>query len=37
MKYIWQNKRWPHFEYDITGIQDILYCYAITTGSLTAS
>ncbi len=34
MKYIWQHKRWPHFEFDITGIQDILYHYALATSSL---
>lgn len=34
MKYIWQHKKWPHFEYDLSGIQDLLYNYAIATGAL---
>ncbi len=34
MKYIWQNKQWPNFEYDSTSIQDILYRYAIASGSI---
>ncbi len=36
MRYIWQNKRWPHFEYDLQGIQDLLYRYAIATNFLTS-
>lgn len=34
MKYIWEHKDWPHFQYDVTSIQDILYQYALETGSL---
>jgi Fic family protein len=34
MKYIWQHKHWPHFEYDLNDIQDVLYHYAIATSSL---
>ena len=34
MKYIWQHPQWPHFEYNLTAVQDILYQYAMITGSL---
>ena len=34
IEYIWQRNQWPHFEYDITCLQDILYHYAIATGAL---
>lgn len=36
MKYIWQHKKWPHFEYDVSQIQDLLYNYALTAGLLEA-
>ncbi|MBA3953909.1 Fic family protein [Candidatus Dependentiae bacterium] len=34
MKYIWQHPQWPHFKYNLTNIQDMLYHYAIETVSL---
>lgn len=34
MKYIWQHPQWPHFEYSLSAIQDVLYHYAIATSSL---
>lgn len=38
MKYIWQHKKWPHFEYKISPeIQNILYQYAMAASSLSAS
>ena len=32
MKYNWQQKDWPHFEYDISEIQDVLFAFAEKTG-----
>lgn len=34
MKYIWESKNWPEFEYDLSGIQDVLYGYAMETSAL---
>lgn len=34
MKYIWESKNWPHFEYDLLDIQEVLYSYAMETSSL---
>ena len=34
MKYIWQQKQKPHFEYSLEPVQDILYQYAIATDFL---
>lgn len=28
MHYNWQHKNWPHFTYDLTPVQDLLYAYA---------
>lgn len=32
MKYNWQQKDWLKFEYDISGIQDVLFAFAEKTG-----
>ena len=32
MKYNWQQKDWPHFKYDTSKIQDILFAFAEKTG-----
>lgn len=32
MKYNWQQKDWPHFEYDTSEIQDVLFAVAEKTG-----
>lgn len=37
IKYIWQLKHWPHFEYDLSNSQDLLYRYAMETSYLSAS
>lgn len=37
MSYIWQDKNWPNFVYDLSDIQNILYAYAMETSSLSGS
>ncbi len=37
MTYIWQHKNWPHFEYDLSHVQDVLYRYAMETSLLSGS
>lgn len=32
MAYNWQQKDWPHFHYDLTGIEDVLLAFAEKTG-----
>lgn len=34
MRYNWQHPNWPNFEYDLSGIQDILYDYAKESSAL---
>lgn len=34
MRYNWQHPQWPKFEYDLTGVQDLLYNYAIEASTL---
>lgn len=34
MRYNWQHSQWPQFEYDLTGVQDLLYNYAIEASTL---
>lgn len=36
MHYIWQNSSWPHFKYDISELQDILYNYIRDNSSLSS-
>ncbi len=37
MKYIWQHKHWPDFEYDLSNSLDLLYRYAVETSHVSAS
>jgi Fic family protein len=37
MRYIWQHEDWPHFTYDLSDLQDILYLYAKETSYLSGS
>jgi Fic family protein len=37
MKYIWQQPNWPHFEYDLSHSQDVLYRYAKEASYLSGS
>lgn len=37
MRYIWQHEDWPHFTYDLSDLQDILYLYAMETSYLSGS
>ena len=32
MAYNWQQKDWPHFQYDLTGVEDVLLAFAEKTG-----
>jgi hypothetical protein len=32
MAYNWQQKDWPHFHYDLRGIEDVLLAFAEKTG-----
>lgn len=34
MRYNWQHSQWPHFEYDLTDEQDLLYKYAMEASTL---
>lgn len=34
MKYNWQQPDWPDFQYDLSGIQDVLFSYAEKTGQV---
>ena len=36
MKYNWQQKNWPDFLYDLSGIEDELFSFAGETGHITA-
>ncbi|MCG2462956.1 DUF4172 domain-containing protein, partial [Flavobacteriaceae bacterium F89] len=34
MRYNWQQNDWPHFRYDTTGIEDLLFQFAERTGRI---
>lgn len=34
MTYFWQHPEWPKFQYDLTGIEDILFVFAEETGHI---
>ena len=37
MKYIWQNKNWPNFEYNLESAQEHLYLYAKVSSEIVGS
>ncbi|AIK95533.1 DUF4172 domain-containing protein [Candidatus Odyssella acanthamoebae] len=37
MHYNWQHPNWPNFEYDLSGIQSVLYDYARESNGIMAA